>query len=219
MRALTMPYGVPLLKSALAAFFVFAVPYFLYLYSLNRTDLAVRLTRKGYHRCPHYQHRDVLFGSDFPKDTAAASASGTRKHWVWDQFDRYGKTFETKIWGRLVFQTCDPLNIQSLLTKHGSNIGVGPSRAGLLSWLGPGAFTVDGEMWRKSRDLLKPVFKKTAISDMSRLQRHLVRLMHELEREGLEVDLQTHFLLMVSTTTWPRRYRSLPILYCMYGIQ
>lgn len=47
--------------------------------------------------------------------------------------------------------------------------------------------------------MLKPVFKKTAISDMTRLDKHLERLMKEVERERLEVDLQGHFIRMAST--------------------
>ena len=68
----------------------------------------------------------------------------------------------------------------------------------MLSWLGPGAFTSDGEVWRHSREMLKPVFRRTAIKDMGRLERHFGRLLEEVEREGGVVDLQGHFIRMVS---------------------
>lgn len=85
-------------------------------------------------------------------------------------------------------------------------VGVGPSRVGLVAWLGPGAFTVDGALWKNARDMLKPVFKKTAISDMTRLERHLSRLLKELEREEFEVELQDHFVRMASSEC-PSIYR------------
>ncbi|KAF2160093.1 hypothetical protein M409DRAFT_29391 [Zasmidium cellare ATCC 36951] len=180
----------------LATASISALIYIAYLYAINRTRLAVHLKRKGYHRCPHYQHKDFLFGSDWRDSLVVASIAGTRQQWYREQFATYGKTFETRIWGKRIFQTCDPANVQAELTAPATDVGAGPSRAGLLSWLGRGAFTMDGEFWRRSREMLKPVFKRTAISDMSRLERHLARLFDELEREGLEVDLQSHFIRM-----------------------
>lgn len=175
-----------------------AVVYTAYLYALNRTGLAIILRRKGHRRCPYYQHEDILFGSDYPKAAAAATVNGHRGQWMRRLFAKYGKTFETSVWGKRIFHTCDAANVQALLTTSTKDVGVGPSRAGLVSWLGPGAFTVDGEAWKKSREMLKPVFKRTAISDMSRLDRHLNKLLCELERESYQVDLQPHFVRMVS---------------------
>lgn len=172
--------------------------YLAYLYALNRTGLAVRLKRKGYYRCPQYQHKNFITGSDYQADVAAAAVGGVRPEWYRKQFVAYGKTFETNVWGKRIFQTCDPVNTQALLTASTAQVGVGPSRAGLVAWLGPGAFTVDGEPWKNARDMLKPVFKKTAITDMTRLKRHLSRVLDELEREKFEVDLQEHFVRMVS---------------------
>ena len=174
------------------------VVYTAYLYALNRTGLAIILRRKGHRRCPYYEHGDILFGSDYQKAAAAATANGNRGQWMRRLFAKYGKTFETSVWGKRIFHTCDAANVQALLTASTTDVGVGPSRAGLVSWLGPGAFTVDGEAWKKSRDMLKPVFKRTAISDMSRLERHLEELFSELKREGYRVDLQSHFVRMVS---------------------
>ncbi|CZT23526.1 uncharacterized protein RCC_09240 [Ramularia collo-cygni] len=176
--------------AALGAFFL------TYSYALNRSRLAVRLKRSGYYRCPQYQHKNILSGSDYRTDVAAAAANGTRADWTREQFAKYGKTFETKIWRQRVFQTCDSVNTQALLTASTREVGVGPSRVGLVEWLGPGAFTVDGEPWRYARDMLKPVFKKTAITDMSRLKKHLACMLDALERENLEVDLQEHFIRM-----------------------
>lgn len=185
-------------KEIVAIFTVVGVLFLAYSYALNRTNIAARLKRQGYYRCPHYQHKNILSGSDYPADVAAAAANGIRPEWYREKFARYGKTFETSIWGKRIFQTCDSVNAQALMTASSAQVGAGPSRAGLLSWLGPGAFTVDGEPWKNAREMLKPVFKKTAISDMKRLDKHLNRLMAELEQERFEVDLQDHFLRMAS---------------------
>lgn len=187
-----------LVKAVAFTFAAFGVLFLAYSYALNRTGLAVRLKRKGYYRCPQYHHKNFLSGSDFRTEAAAAAAEGTRAIWTRQQFAKYGKTFETNIWGKRIFQTCDSVNTQALLTAHTSQVGVGPSRVGLVAWLGPGAFTVDGELWKYARDMLKPVFKKTATTDMSRLEKHLTGLLEEVERENFEVDLQDHFVRMAS---------------------
>lgn len=183
----------------LAVVFVVNVAQLAYSLVINRTGLAKRLKRGGYSRCPHYQHADIIWGSDYQAGTVAATASGTRRQWHRDQFAKYGKTFETGVRGMRRFHTCDSVNAQALLTSPSA--GVGPSRSGLLSWLGPGVFTVDGEMWKHSRDMLKPIFKKAAISDMTRLEQHLNRLMRQVETEEFEVDLQALFIRMASLTT------------------
>lgn len=181
----------------LALISIFGLLCVAYSYALNRTNIAIHLKRKGYYRCPHYHHKDFLFGSEWPHALAAATSQGAGKDWYRKQFATYSKTFETNIWGTRIIQTCDSANIQALLTAPISDAGVGPSRSGLVAWLGPGTFTVDGEFWKNSRDLLKPVFKKTALSDMSRLERHLTRSLDQVEQEGLEVDLQAQFIRMV----------------------
>lgn len=76
----------------------FGACYLAYSYALNRTALAVRLKRKGCYRCPQYQHKIFLTGSDYRNDVAAAAAEGTRADWTRRQFAKYGKTFETSIW-------------------------------------------------------------------------------------------------------------------------
>lgn len=148
--------------------------------------------------CPHYPHTDPIFGSDFQKKTQAATAQGQRQAWFRSNFHSLGRTFEVKQWGKRIIHTCDPANAQFILSTQFERFGLGPSRGPSRPWLGEGIFTMDGEVWRKARELVKPIFLKEQIADLARLERHLARLFGELDRAGPVVELQALFLRMVS---------------------
>lgn len=182
----------------IVALSVVGICYVAFLYVLNRTNLSQRIKRHGFYGCARYGHKDIFFGSDFQKQLFAAVARGQRQAWIRDRFSELGETFEYNQWGKRMFYTCDPVNIRSMLLTQFDNFGLGPSRIPARPWLGKGIFTADGDIWQSSRGLLKPIFTKAEISDMARLDKHLARLMTQLDAKGYEVDLQALFLKMAS---------------------
>lgn len=184
-------------QAGVAALFMIGLFYILTQYCLSRTDLAQRIKRNGFYGCPHYRHRDFISGSDFGIAWSEAAARGKSQDWLRDNFARYGRTFQVISKGRRVLHTCDTANAQSILSFQANRFGIGKSRVEGRAWLGKGVTTMDGEVWRSSRALLKPIFAKAEISDLARLDKHLSRLLNELAKRNWEADLQPLFHQMV----------------------
>lgn len=180
-----------------AALLVFSICYLAYRYALNRTTLNQRLKRHGFYGAAHYRHKDIIWGSDFQADQGQAIANGAKLAWFWGLFDQYGKVFQTDYYGKTRFHSADPLLAQEIFATKAQDFGVEPQRKHARGWLGEGMFSIDGEKWRKARNSLKPIFMKAEISDMTRLDKHLSRLMEAVSAKNGEVELQSLLLRMV----------------------
>lgn len=183
---------------SIAAVVFLSVGYLAYRYALTHTSLNQRIQRNGFYRPPYYRHTDIVFGSDFGKRMLQAIADGARQPWFWGLFAEYGKTFECNHWGKIRFHTSDPILAQEVCTTQFQRFGTEPSRKPTRGWLGEGVFSVDGEKWKRARHSLKPIFNKAEISDMTRLDNHLSRLMEEIAAKNNEVELQSLFIRMAS---------------------
>lgn len=85
----------------------------------------------------------------------------------------------------------DPLMIQTVAATQADKFGSAPSNrkpAGPL--LGDGAFTTDGHIWKRSRELLQPVFSRSQVSQLSGLESHLQRFVERIPRDGSTIDIQ-----------------------------
>ena len=60
-------------------------------------------------------------------------------------------------------------------------------------FLGQGIFTTDGEEWKHSRDMLRPSFARSRISDGANFEKHCQRLIGCVPRNGEMVDLKPLF--------------------------
>ncbi|TGO31712.1 hypothetical protein BHYA_0426g00030 [Botrytis hyacinthi] len=106
-------------------------------------------------------------------------------------FAKYGKTFHTLFFGRNHWMTMNPLVIQTVAATQADKFGSAPSNrkpAGPL--LGDGAFTTDGHIWKRSRELLQPVFSRSQVSQLSGLKSHLQRFLKRIPRDGSTIDIQ-----------------------------
>ena len=104
----------------------------------------------------------------------------------------YGKTVLINSWGQRKFMTMDSQNMQAVLTTHGDKFGPSPHRHIIgAPFLGDGIFTAkEGEVWRKTRQLITPVFARAQISELSTLESHVGRLIGLIPRDGSTIDLQ-----------------------------
>ena len=182
----------------IAAVVLISVGYLAYRYALQRTSLNQRLKRNGFYGAPYYRHTDVIFGTDFGARQAQAMAEGARSPWFSSLFTQYGKTFECNNFRQRRFHTCDAVLAQEVCTTNFQIMGTEPTRKPARGWLGEGVFSIDGEKWKAARNLLKPIFMKAEISDMTRLDKHLSRLMEAITAKNNEVELQSLFLRMAS---------------------
>jgi len=92
-----------------------------------------------------------------------------------------GDTYSQRMFGSTMLLTRDPRNIKTLLLNH-KVFQVGTLRRDIF-WplLGTGIFTNDGFMWKTSRKLLTPIFKKKETFALNRLEKHAQTLLTALK--------------------------------------
>ncbi|GMG36117.1 unnamed protein product [Aspergillus oryzae var. brunneus] len=94
------------------------------------------------------------------------------------QFETYGFTHEIKELGLHAIITAQPENVRAILSTDFESFGPGKIRKrSMAPLLGEGLFTVDGEKWKHARNMLRPLFVKSNITDMALVQRHLERIL------------------------------------------
>lgn len=149
-------------------------------------------------RCHRYPLWDPITGYDFRRAESQAIAQGRKNAWHRSNFAKFGKTYQVVYWGQPQIHTMDPVVLQSVLASNLDSFGVGPSRGpNAIPWLGKGVLTTDGDFWHRSRDLIKPIFKKAQVSKLDQLGRHLQKMSRLIPKDGATVDLQELFGRMV----------------------
>lgn len=77
--------------------------------------------------------------------------------------------------------TAEPANVQCMLAKNFGHWGLGPARAKKFGpFLGVGVFTADGDIWARSRAIVRPAFQRKQVSDLSATELHVSRLLGRL---------------------------------------
>ncbi|CAD6445429.1 3b8f7eed-1997-42f7-9c71-b2036d479420 [Sclerotinia trifoliorum] len=138
-----------------------------------------------------YKHLDPFFGFDLLSKKIQYTKAGNLLALDDELFAKYGKTLHTLFFGRNHWMTMDPLLIQTVAATEADKFGSAPSNrkpAGPL--LGDGAFTTDGHMWKRSRELLQPVFSRSQVSQLSGLKSHMERFLERIPRDGSTIDIQ-----------------------------
>ncbi|KAI1407141.1 cytochrome P450 [Hypoxylon sp. FL1857] len=91
--------------------------------------------------------------------------------------------------------TIDPENIRTINTSK--DYGVEPQRLpGLGPFCGPGFITIDGDVRKQARKLLKPSFDINNVRDLRTLRLETDKLLLEIPRKGDTVDLQPRLYVM-----------------------
>ena len=165
------------------------------------------LVWQWYHRSPNslrpprYHHLDP-FGYDLFFKRQRSYKEGNSVKLMSNLFRQYGPNFEAKEFGTVVTHTADPQVMQAIFSTSFDAFELGPVRkAGRDHWLGPGILTSDGEEWREARMILKPVFHRASISDLTCLEKHIDRLIKDIPAAGETVDLQVKFQQLVCPLT------------------
>ena len=147
------------------------------------------------HKCQRprkYPHLDPIWGYDLHrKRTTATQCGQVMKLWM-SHFSLYGKTFEEqRFFDTKIINTMEAANIQQVAALSFDEWGRSASSNALSSpFLGRGIFTEDGVFWKHSRDLIKPLFARSEISDVSSLGVFVDRLFELIPRDGSTIDIQ-----------------------------
>lgn len=140
-----------------------------------------------------YNHKDPIFGLDYAIGTHFNVPSIVTHH------AKYGKTFQTSFMGSVHINTCDPRNIQAIVSTHNKEWGVEPLRfPGMEPFCGKGIITADGATWEHSRALLKTQFRTNNLVSFPTLDLCLEELFSHVPSDGSTVDLEPFFSTLVS---------------------
>ncbi|KAF7952909.1 hypothetical protein EAE96_006132 [Botrytis aclada] len=106
-----------------------------------------------------------------------------------EQFNEIGKTFEENFFGTRVINTIEVPNIQQVSALGFEDYGK-PAQNFFKPFLGDGVLSLDGKAWRHSRDIVKPIFSRSELSDVDTLGFHVDRFLALIPTDGSTINLQ-----------------------------
>ncbi|PQE09431.1 Cytochrome P450 family protein [Rutstroemia sp. NJR-2017a BVV2] len=106
-----------------------------------------------------------------------------------EHFNNIGKTWEENFFGARVFNTMDVQNIQQVSALAFDDYGK-PAQNFFKPFLGDGFLSLDGLAWKHSRDLVKPIFSRSEVSDVDTLGFHVDRFLELIPSDGKTIDIQ-----------------------------
>jgi cytochrome P450 len=180
---------------------LFALPFLILAAPILQHRITLRLaTRRRACAAPTIRpSRDPIFGLDIGISDLLALKNNRRIKAWYASYQTYGKTFEFYAFGRRTVATIDARNVQFVLTTEAEKFGVGEFRRNAsVPMMGSGVVNSDGEVWRKGRDLIMPVFARKNIADREMFAKHFDRALTRLKGDGATVDLKPLFDELVS---------------------
>ncbi|KAI9646296.1 hypothetical protein NHQ30_005737 [Ciborinia camelliae] len=153
-----------------------------YLYAVHQNGCSLPI---------RYRHWDPIFGLDLFMKRITAIKEGKWLDVDVHLFSNYGKTVQTNVWGKRQYVTMDPRNIQTILATEVDNFGSAPMNyTATLPFLGEGILNTDGLRWKKSRQLVNPIFTRAQVSELSTFELHVRRMLDKIPRDGSTIDFQ-----------------------------
>lgn len=138
-----------------------------------------------------YWHKDPFLGFDLFLQRINDMKLGDSVATDRNMLNKYGKTVLTNAWGVKQWVTSDPLNMQTILANQVDKFGSAPMNLPMCKpFLGQGLFTTDGALWKKSRQMINPVFARAQVSELSTFERHLERMISYIPKDGSTIDMQ-----------------------------
>lgn len=106
-------------------------------------------------------------------------------------------TYQVKTVNDHVINTMDPLNHQAIATN--TDDSVRHVRRAAFPWAGDNnLLTQEGKVWRKTRDMVDPLFARAELKDLEYFGKFVDRFIGLIPRDGSTVDLQPLIRKMVS---------------------
>lgn len=110
------------------------------------------------------------------------------------RYERLGPTVQYKSGLGYILGTIEPENLKTVLSTNFKDWNLAVQRkTAFYPLLGHGIFTSDGAAWQRSRDLLRPNFVRSQVSDLKALEVHINQLIQLIPRDRSTVDLQDLF--------------------------
>lgn len=140
---------------------------------------------------------DPLLGLDFVNENIKSLKNHSLLELGALRYEKLGLTFFVRLIGYInLVSTIEPANIKQVQALEFKSWGLGSERKKAMTpLLGEGIFTVDGEAWKWSRELLRPCFNRARIGDMDQFETNVQLLLKRIRenRDGEMIDLQPLF--------------------------
>ena len=146
---------------------------------------------------PSYPHKDPIFGYDLYRQRQQALKEGYNMSLYMRDFRRLGHTWQETSLTTQVVNVMDPVNLQYIHSTAVEDFGRLVNRPSNAKILGSGIFLADGKRWRRSRDLIKPIFARAEVGNMEFLERHVDQFIKQLPKDGSAFDLQPRIKRLV----------------------
>ena len=129
------------------------------------------------------------------KNNAARNNMQFMRDNLWGRLKAW--TVEGRPLGQRIIFTADPANVKAILATQFDDFGKGETQhEELRPFLGDSIFATDGQQWHDSRQLIRPSFTKTRVSDLECFEAHVQTLFkciangRALDNEFQVVDLE-----------------------------
>ena len=161
---------------------------------LVRINRRITIRERGCKLPPSVPQLDPIFGLDIVLQVLSSFRERRRNISFKEQFDRFGRTFQSHVYGNTKLFTIEPKNLQSVFSTDFESWGVQPLRLFFFGpFIGKGIMTTDGPFWEHSRALMRPTFSRLQIGNLSAYSDHVDRLINLIPKDGSIVDLQVLF--------------------------
>jgi cytochrome P450 len=162
------------------------------IYILWKKLLIWSATRKAGCSSPvKYRHLDPFYGLDLFIKKIKHTQAGDVLALDDSIFAKYGKTVHTLFFGVNHWMTMDPLVVQTVAATEADKFGNEPTnRKSCGPLLGDGTLTVDGALWKRSREVINPIFSRSQLSELSSLKTHVQRFIDLIPTDGSTIDVQ-----------------------------
>lgn len=166
----------------------------LYRFTTKRTARRTLIQRFGCKPPVKYPQKDPFFGLDILWDIILAIRSKTYLDLIRRIYQQNGNTFTSGTLASAIIHTIEPENLKCVLSTNFKDYEIGAVRKNAFSpLLKRGILVSDGLQWEHSRNLLRPSFTRTQISDLTMLESHVKNLIKAIPRDRSTVDLSKLF--------------------------
>lgn len=136
---------------------------------------------------------------DYDHKLKEAIQAGHLNKFGMEQYEKCGSsTFEIKTFGESAIFSMEPMNRQALATKPED--WEREDRRGGKPFFGIGILNQNGSAWRRTRDMVNPLFKRAELDELENFGKFVNRMIALIPRDGSTVDLQPLLRKLVSAT-------------------
>jgi cytochrome P450 len=137
---------------------------------LKRRKYAAEAAARGCAKLPTLPRKGFL-GLGRLTEVAKANKEGRTPQWFIERFAELGDDVHTFSASALDFElivTRDPENVKTMFQTNSRDFEISPHRKDIWSpLLGDGIFTAQGEMWKHSRQLLRPQVSQRKVNHLT----------------------------------------------------